>query len=104
MLLDHEGCQVSGVAGQEDHSEESPHQHHDLTGGALGVFDGHRVVKHDSPQQPDRLSNGECGSAWILTKENDASSDVLQLMLDRFRNSNICSSLTSKTDLKHMCE
>lgn len=41
LLLDHEGCQVGCVAGQEDHGKESPHQHHDLTGGAFGVFNGH---------------------------------------------------------------
>ena len=59
LLLDHEGGQVGGVGGQEDDSEEGPHRHHDLTGGAFGVLHGHRVVEDQTPEQPDGLTDGE---------------------------------------------
>lgn len=52
LLLDHEGCQVGCIGSQEDDSEESPDQDHDLTGGALWILNGDRVVEDDSPQQP----------------------------------------------------
>lgn len=38
LLLDHEGCQVGCVGSQEDDSEESPDQDHDLAGGALWIL------------------------------------------------------------------
>ncbi len=65
LLLDHEGCQVGCVGSQEDDSEESPDQDHDLTGGALWILNGDRVVEDDSPQQPHWLPNSESGTAGI---------------------------------------
>lgn len=52
LLLDHEGCQVGCVGSQEDDSEESPNQDHDLTSGAFRILNGDRVVENNSPQQP----------------------------------------------------
>lgn len=65
LLLDHEGSQVGRVGSQEDDGKESPDQDHDLTRGALRVLNRNRVVKDDTPQQPDGFSNGEGGTSGI---------------------------------------
>jgi hypothetical protein len=65
LLLDHEGCQVGSVGGQEDDSEEGPHRHHDLTGPTLGVLHWDRVVEDQTPQQPDGLADGEGGPSRL---------------------------------------
>lgn len=39
LLLDHKCCQVGCVGSQEDDGKEGPDQDHDLTGGALWIFD-----------------------------------------------------------------
>ena len=71
LLLDHEGCQVGSVGGQEDDSEEGPYQDHDLAGGALGVLNWNRVVEDDAPQQPHRLPNSEGGASGIWRRQDD---------------------------------
>lgn len=59
LLLDHERSQVGSVGGQKDDSEEGPHGYHDLTRGAFGVLHRYRVVKDQTPEQPDSLTDGE---------------------------------------------
>lgn len=61
LLLDHKGSQVGSVAGQEDHSEKGPYGHDKFTGSAPGVLYWDRVVEHQTPQQPDSLTNSEGG-------------------------------------------
>jgi len=65
LFLDHEGGQVGGVGGEEDDGEEGPDRHDDLTGGALRVLHRHRVVEHQTPQQPDGLTDGEGGAVGV---------------------------------------
>ncbi len=65
LLLDHKGSQVGSVAGQEDHSEKGPYGHNKFTGSAPGVLYWDRVVEHQTPQQPDSLTNSEGGSMRV---------------------------------------
>lgn len=71
FLLDHESSQVSSVGGQEDDSKEGPHRHHDLTGGAFGILNRHRVVKDQTPQQPDGLTDGERWTVRLWKKHSN---------------------------------
>lgn len=65
LLLDHEGGQVSSVAGQEDDGEEGPNGHDELAGGAFGVLHGDGVVEDQTPEQPHCLAHGEGGSVRV---------------------------------------
>ena len=56
---DHEGCQVGGVDGEEDHREESPDTGHEPGSEAPGTVHLDGGLEEDSPDQPVGSEEGE---------------------------------------------